>query len=273
MRIHEYDPIGAEEIPNSAYFDSDHLSDSMLDSLWDELKRIFFEARHCDMYGKDENAWCLDVVQPILSSQFHGTNQLQLLSVQSQQINTSLLPMMRNNTSRINRKTDYAFSFSCRDPEIFKLYQEVSLGGQGYEIGQTTDAFTKRVILFSGVEVKPDDGGKKEALAQLAIWLTASLEKNRSLGKMVKHEDTDLSDWLLPTVGITVVGHDWSTYIGYQVANEVHVVPIDVIFANTRSIYGIMKLRDLKRRLQEYGLQEYWPWVRDGILRPLASPI
>ena len=193
------------------------------------------------MYGKDENAWCLDVVQPILSSQFHGANQLQLLSVQvlysgllinlttdqrfvlrqSQQINASLLPMMRNNPSRINKKTDYAFSFSCRDPEIFKLYQEVSLGGQGYEIGQTTDAFTKRVILFSGVEVKPDDGGKKEALAQLAIWLTASLEKNRSLGKLVKHGDTDLSDWLLPTVGITVVGHDWSTYIGYQVANEV----------------------------------------------------
>jgi len=112
-RIHEYDPIGAKEIPNSAYFDSDHLSDSMLDSLWDELKRIFFEARHCDMYGKDENAWCLDVVQPILSSQFHGANQLQLLSVQSQQINASLLPMMRNNPSRINKKTDYAFSFSC----------------------------------------------------------------------------------------------------------------------------------------------------------------
>jgi hypothetical protein len=45
----------------------------------------------------------------------------------------------------------------------------ISLGGHGYQISQTTDAFTKRGLLFSGMEVKSDDGGKKEELAQLAI--------------------------------------------------------------------------------------------------------
>jgi hypothetical protein len=41
------------------------------------------------------------------------------------------------------------------------------LGGQA--ISQTTDAFTKSVALFSGIEAKQSNGGSQEALAQLSI--------------------------------------------------------------------------------------------------------
>lgn len=82
---------------------------------------------------------------------------------------------------RISKKADYAYSFSCRDAEVSNIYQHISFGGSGYRIGHTTDAFNKRTILFSEIEVKPDDGGKKEALAQLSIWLNANLEKMRHL--------------------------------------------------------------------------------------------
>ncbi|KNG84959.1 hypothetical protein ANOM_006773 [Aspergillus nomiae NRRL 13137] len=210
-RIRESDPDDAEEIPESAYFDSGHMSDAALDVLWNEFEEIRLEARHCDRYGKDENAWCLDVVQPILRKPTEGSSKLQLTSV--------------NNLTRINKKADYALSFSCRDPEVPSLYERVSLGGHGYAISQTTDAFNKRTILFSGVEVKPDDGGKKEALAQLAIWLSGNLEKMRRLGELAKGP-LDQADWLLPTIGYwTVVGHDWKKYQRRATINATPATP------------------------------------------------
>ncbi|KAE8407142.1 hypothetical protein BDV37DRAFT_280398 [Aspergillus pseudonomiae] len=270
-RIRASDPAGAEDIPDSAYFDSTHMSDTILDAMWSELEEIRLEARYCDMYGKDENAWCLDVVQPILRLSLKDESKLQLTNVQSQQIDGDLLPIVKNNLTRINKKADYSFSYSCRDPEVCEIYQKVSLGGPGYKISHTTDAFTKRTILFSGIEVKADDGGKKEALAQLAIWLSANLERLVRLGELVKGP-LNPTDWLFPTVGYTVIGHDWFTYIAYRVGNEVHVIgPISSVLVDTRSTYGILKLCDLERRVKEYAVREYWPWIRKEVLYPLAT--
>lgn len=148
--------------------------------------------------------------------------------------------MVRNNLTRINKKADYALAFSCRDPEVSSLYERVSLGGHGYAISQTTDAFNKRTILFSGVEVKPDDGGeKKEALAQLAIWLSGNLEKMRRLGELAKGP-LDQADWLLPTIGYTVVGHDWYVYIAYRLGNEVVCHPSPSLFAKPNSPFRLL---------------------------------
>jgi hypothetical protein len=72
---------------------------------------------------------------------------------------------MTNSLARLNKKADYIFAFLWRDQEVSELYQKMSLGGYGYRISQTNDAFTKRIILFSDVKVKLEDGGKKEALA------------------------------------------------------------------------------------------------------------
>lgn len=83
---------------------------------------------------------------------------------------------MKTDLTRINKKANYAFSFSRRDQELSKLYEKVSPGEHAYQISQT------ETISSAGIEVRPDDGGKKEALAQLAIWLTANLEKTRQLG-------------------------------------------------------------------------------------------
>lgn len=72
--------MGANAIPASAFYNSG-APDSTLDSLWDEVEEIRSQARDCDMYGKDENAWCLDVVQPILRAGLRETTKLQLTSV------------------------------------------------------------------------------------------------------------------------------------------------------------------------------------------------
>jgi hypothetical protein len=67
------------------------------------------------------------------------------------------------------QKADYAFAFSTRHYDVASAYNELRLTRLGYALSQTTDAFTKRIALFSGIEVKQDDRGKKEALAQLSI--------------------------------------------------------------------------------------------------------
>lgn len=140
-------------------------------------------------------------------------------SRQSQLIDPDLLPTVKNSLMRISKKADYAYSFSCRDAEVANIYQHISFGGSGYQIGHTTDAFNKRTILFSGIEVKPDDGGKKEALAQLSIWLNANLEKMRRL-QVLAQGSQPVPMNILPTVGLTVIGHDWYTYIAYRLENE-----------------------------------------------------
>ncbi|KAL3477471.1 hypothetical protein BJX99DRAFT_269872 [Aspergillus californicus] len=273
-RIRAFDPISADEIPQTAFSDSSTLSDAVLDELWGDLKTICFDARQCDIYGKDENAWCLDVVQPILDSSIKECQILQLISVQSQQIDQSLLPRSKNALSKISKKADYTLSFCCHDSLVRDFYNKISLGGHGYQISQTTDAFTKRILLFSGMEVKSDEGSKKEALAQLAIWLAAGLEKIRQLGEQVKGEGEgeDSTNWLLPSIGLTIIGHDWYIYLAYKIGTEVHVVgPISAIVTDTRTIFGILKVRDLVKRVAEYAVQVYWPWIRDEILYPLAA--
>ncbi|KAJ0417623.1 hypothetical protein BJY00DRAFT_289284 [Aspergillus carlsbadensis] len=273
-RIRAWDSLSADDIPETAYCNSSTLSDASLDNLWAELKTIFFDARQCDFYNKDENAWCLDVVQPLLNSSIQGFPLLQLVNVQSQQIDPSLLPRSKSTLGKLSKKTDYTLSFACRDALVQDLYNKISLGGHGYEISQTTDAFTKRIVLFSGMEVKSEDGGKKEALAQLAIWLAAGLEKTRQLGAQVKGEGEgeDSANWLLPSLGLTIIGHDWYVYLAYKLGNELHVVgPVNAVVTDTRTIYGILKVRDLIKRVAEYASQVYWPWIRDEILQPLAA--
>jgi hypothetical protein len=132
----------------------------------------------------------------------------------SQSIDPDLLPVAPQR-GPINKKTDYAFSFSQHDAEVAPLYHRLRSAGQGDFLGHTTDKTTKRLLLFSGVEVKPENGGKSEATVQLSIWLSAALRHLRRLGQ--KSRSLDQPDFpyddLLPMPGFVVVGHDWHGFI------------------------------------------------------------
>lgn len=194
------------------------------------------------------------------------------------------------NKVRVNKKADYALAFSSRREDILSLYERVSLGELGHTISQTTDAYTKRIAFFSGLEVKQSNGGNTEALAQLSIWLTAGLEKTRLLGAL--GGQMSRIDQLQPVIGWTVIGHDWHTYIAFRAVNEGQdrVVskllpewntnelicglkyvegPIESLTASTRTYYGIFKLLDLICRVSQHAENVYWPWLRDKILEPM----
>ncbi|TKA79582.1 hypothetical protein B0A49_08194 [Cryomyces minteri] len=253
-RLFASDPEGTADIPDSAFDESDTQAAPELAILWKQVDNIFKEAEECEAYGQDESAWCMGVVQPLLHCGLRSSLMLQLKSVQSQAIDPMLLPQMPNKV-RINRKADYALAFSCRKEDILSVYEKVSLGGLGYNLSQTTDAFTKRVALFSGIEVKQSNGGNTEALAQLSIWLTAGLERIKLLGEL--NGEQFPVDQLQPMIGWTVVGHDWHSYIAYKAIHEgqdrVYVEgPIETLAVSTRSYYGIFKLLGLINRVKEF---------------------
>ncbi|KAH8710129.1 hypothetical protein GQ44DRAFT_742923 [Phaeosphaeriaceae sp. PMI808] len=159
----------------------------------------------------------MKVVHPTLRLALKGYSLLKVESVQTQTINPDVLPATPKNY-RIQRKADYAFSFHRNAPHVSDLYDKLYLAGLGDRISQTMDANTKRLALFSGIEVKQENGGKDEALAQLAIWLAAGLENVRRLGELGQKRQYP-GEEVRPTVGWTVIGHDWHMYIAYR-ANQ-----------------------------------------------------
>lgn len=129
-----------------------------------------------------------------------------------------MLPITPKNY-RVQRKADYTFAFHRNNEQVSELYNKLHLVGLGDMISQTMDANTKRLALFSGIEVKQENGGKDEALAQLAIWLAAGLENVRRLAEIGQKRQFSVEE-LRPTVGWTIIGHDWHTYIAHRVHQD-----------------------------------------------------
>ncbi|KAE8372231.1 hypothetical protein BDV26DRAFT_105033 [Aspergillus bertholletiae] len=144
-------------------------------------------------------------------------SMLKAESVQSQTINPELLPIMPKNY-RVQKKCDYAFYFHEDTQQVSDLYDALSSVGAGDVLSQTMDSNTKQRVLFSGLEVKQENGGKDEALAQLATWLAAGMENTRKLwnrSPKALHSYRDLP----PMVGWTVIGHDWHTWVTFGATN------------------------------------------------------
>ena len=65
-----------------ATFEADDTLADLCDTL-QEVKRIYINARTCSELGRDENAWCMDVVQPLvrLVLKLHGNGKWWFQSV------------------------------------------------------------------------------------------------------------------------------------------------------------------------------------------------
>ncbi|CAD6442215.1 1ef9a539-42cc-4dd9-89f6-13898e29da70 [Sclerotinia trifoliorum] len=267
-------PSIVASIPNSAYDILDTRSGPELDILWSGVEKILKESRKCGINHQDENAWCTKVIHPVLCLALKGNSMMEVENVQTQTINPDLAPITPMKY-RVQKKTDYTFSFHPNTPEMSQLYENLILAGLQNRISQTTDVNTGSLALFSGIEVKPENGGKDEALLQLAIWLAAGLQNTRILGETGQNRPY-LCDELHPMVGWTVIGHDWHMYIAYmdnQNGRDTFKVvgPWRVAAADTRDVYGIFKLLRLLGKAAEFGSKVYWPWLKEEILMPCIN--
>ena len=118
------------------------------------------------------------------------------------------------NNHRVQKKCDYAFSFHIHTQQVLDIYDALVRAGAGGALSQTMDSSMKRRLLFSGLEVKNENGGKDEALAQLATWIAAGMENTRKLWGQSFEEERPYCD-LPPMIGWTVVGHDWHTWVTF----------------------------------------------------------
>jgi hypothetical protein len=106
---------------------------------------------------------------------------------QSQSINPQYLsriphPSTSSKDRCLARKTDFCFSYSYLNPRFCELYKQLE-AANAMPVSHTTDNFTSRTLLFSGIEVKPENGDLKEAELQMSIWMAASLRKKIEFAK------------------------------------------------------------------------------------------
>ncbi|KAJ4286952.1 hypothetical protein N0V90_012832 [Kalmusia sp. IMI 367209] len=190
------DPEVGHQTTKTTDFDRiDTRSAAELSTVWNKVKKIFLNARDCKDGGRDENAWCDDVVRPLvhLAMELYGNNRWWFQSVQSQSINplylSSIVAPSSTDSGRrklMDRKIDYVLSYSHRHSDISALYGRLD-AVNNREIGHTLDTFTKRTALFSGFEVKSASGDHTEAELQMSIWIAASLRKKQELAQITQH--------------------------------------------------------------------------------------
>lgn len=241
-----------------------------------KVKNIFKKALHCQTRGRDENAWCDDVIRPMvkLALRLYAKGKLSLQNVQSQSIDIEFLSRATDASGKqriLDRKADYTLSYSHDTSPFEALYARL-LQHRNQCISHTTDAFTKTTAVFSGVEVKPSDGDKLEAEYQLSIWMAANLRKKAKLGRRVGLPDTAY----LIEPGFTIVGHEMYFYITYMDSRQGEAVRI-LEFGNaaTSSMSGAFKQLRMWRNVIEYGLDEgldgFWGRFLKPVLERLAA--
>jgi hypothetical protein len=155
---------------------------------------------------------------------------LNVRSVQTQAISSSLIPT--HTSTSFAKKADLALAFSLSHPEVLRTLEPIHTRYPELSLSQMEDAYTMRVPLIAGVEVKEPGGSYSEATVQLGVWCAAGLEKLRRLREEAHERRTNEAvevdkqppgeggaegdDELPPFVGWTVVGHDWKFHVAWK---------------------------------------------------------
>ncbi|KAF2459139.1 hypothetical protein BDY21DRAFT_420389 [Lineolata rhizophorae] len=286
--------VSMEPIDEEAFDHEDKrtLADFTLIDTLQQVKKIFQSASLCTQFGRDENAWCFSVVWPLieLTIKLHGKDKWRPESVQSQTINPVYLsripdPSTPSKERHLFCKTDFCFSYSYLDPHFRGLYNRLE-EANAIHVSHTTDNFTSRAVLFSGIEVRPEDGDRKEAELQMGIWMAASLRKKMELagrafsgtpasesepasGSELGHDSNETQNPEINRDGpsitallepaVAIIGHEHKIYYAFPTSTtgDITILGPDEIFINlsTRSVQGIFKLIRFYATILDYGYQ------------------
>ncbi|KAL9632849.1 MAG: hypothetical protein Q9164_005056 [Protoblastenia rupestris] len=181
MKSRLQETTGAFGIPSLAYDTDITLNETEADDLWDFVRLIFDTAKTCRERQRDENAWCENVVLPLMNyaagKPFKA--MLEVVNIQSQKIDSAYVPVKAK--LYIEKKADYAWYFSPRFPIVKDYYDALENDGFTMALSQMNDTFTGHLAMFCGAEVKKPLADGQEGLAQLALWLAAGLRKTKDL--------------------------------------------------------------------------------------------
>lgn len=114
-------------------------------------------------------------------------------------------------------KIDHAIVFSETNAEVKDLYNTVKTRHHRLRLCQSDNLALGRFIQFARIEVKSADGSYYAASAQLAVWLSAGLEKMRLLKELATGMEDETP--LLSSVGISVTGYVWNLHLAAKAAD------------------------------------------------------
>jgi hypothetical protein len=171
-----------------------------------------------------------EYIDPDLDLDDYEPPMLNVQSIQTQAISSSLLPT--HTATSFAKKADLALAFSLSHPEVSRTLEPIHTQYPELSLSQMEDAYTMRVPLVAGVEVKERGGSYNEATVQLGVWCAAGLEKLRRLreeghekrtrerGEVDepprKEGEAEEERELPPFVGWTVVGHEWKLHVVWK---------------------------------------------------------
>jgi len=302
-----------EPIDDDAYDESDERPAEYFALAVDRAKAVLQGTQLCTTYNKDENAWCFDVVIPLLdlALMLYGRDTFRRESVQSQSIQPAYLPRAVDPSLRTERylfrKIDYCFCYSHLHPKYAAFYGRL----QNAAISHMTDNFTQAAALFSGIEVKPPNGGAVEAQVQISIWMAASLRKKADLARCAmsakrnvpsldeavdvasasaratspSNRPPDLSDLsALIEPGVTIIGPEHKVYYAFL---STPIIPDDpgsgtvsvlghderLPLLTTQTVQGVFQLARLYGNIFEYGMDESGEGFWGAFLGPVLEGV
>ncbi|KAH0282163.1 hypothetical protein M436DRAFT_86721 [Aureobasidium namibiae CBS 147.97] len=203
-----------KDYPNLALSESAFMPDEQLydwgvdvEAGWKRVQEISRRTAKCSRNQMDENAWC-HVVRLVLelaldvASDLDNEFALEINNVQSQALKAAFLP--RTSQLRlIDKKIDFTIAVDMEKGSHFAVQPEL------IPSSPMTDAYTERLPLLCGLEVKRHGGDQVEAQLQLMVWQTAMLTYLDHLRQVGGNSDLPLP----PVAGWIVIGHVWQFYI------------------------------------------------------------
>ncbi|MCJ1403768.1 hypothetical protein MMC11_006991 [Xylographa trunciseda] len=281
IHLEKIDPVGYLDIMPSSYR-TDQPEDS---GLWDFVKTFRKIARDTGAEVSDEANWSLKVFSPML--EYCAVSRSKLVDVTTQNIDSEFAPKV--DTGKIEKRIDYIMCLSINDPQEERLYTKVRKAQLA--LGPMSQPPTRDQVAYLGIEVKPAVSMKLvDPLLQLMTWTSALHAANhvlieRALFNRTRNRISELQIKItaMPTIGCTVVGHDWSFYsalrtpaeriLGYT-GDEIRVInvgPLPALECSTTSYDGVFKLIHILKKINDWGVNTYWPWLRDEVLNHFTT--
>ncbi|CAF9926256.1 hypothetical protein IMSHALPRED_006921 [Imshaugia aleurites] len=238
---------------------------------FDALIHIQKAANYCERHSSDENAWCQNVVVPLLESALHKPRFSigKVISVQTHTIN----PLFSDSADSLaQKKIDYAIFIDDDSDEAHALYEALKKRVPKESQGLWTHISTANLIPLFIFEVKPD--GQDKAQFQLMTgaraflkYLQSLLNSSASKSKMKSGRKTSFLKRLPPVIGWIVHRHEWKAYVSYSIGDSEWVwVPLPSAVGNTSSKGQSIRLLRIIETLKAHFGQVYMAWLKDVLL-------
>jgi hypothetical protein len=274
----EHCPRLAQQTPESAFTTDEQLYSWGADSaVWKRVRTIRDRAEKCSRKHMDEQA-CIAIVRLVLDLALDLADSpdtdfaLEINDVRSQSLSRSFLPRSRDH-QYTDRKTDLVIAVDM-DKGI-----HVKANPSLIPFSPMTDAYTEKVPLLCGIEVKDLGGNEEDSQLQLMIWQAAMLTHlNYLYGPRCKDDPSLPPDIPLPpVVGWTIQQDKWRFYVAWREPNgdirvrEPFVASVPASYTGTGDTVCMFVLLKILLKLILWFKQDYYPTYKALLQRAVDT--